>query len=167
MGYKVIVSTEVQLEYGKADVIITTTKSGINLKCDANELLVEVKTGASLSLSQLFRYFLDEQSNMIVVWRVRRRQVLVFEAQRINLLLTEFMRIICLRANRLLSSPQLQTCQHIPQSNYQPRGEELGKMFQDYSDAVIETLPCVLQIIIEKLAINKTTNDEARGEQRR
>jgi len=155
MGYKVLVSTEVQLEYGKADVIITVTKSGINLKCNAHELVVEVKTGASLSLSQLFRYLLDERSNTIVVWRVRRRQVLVFSTQKIKLLLMEFVRIVCLRGARLLLSPQPLQCQHALQSNYQPTSEKLEKMFEDFADALVETLPNALEIIIDKLGVKK------------
>lgn len=154
MGYKVLVSTETELEYGKADVLITITNYSINLKCGANELLVEVKTGNSISLSQLFRYLLDGKRETIVIWRVRRRQVLAFKAQEIKFLLMEFMRMICLRGNRLLSSPQLQPCQHRSQPNYQPTAEELEKMLIDYSKAIIETLPYALQTILKELEIN-------------
>lgn len=150
MGYNVMISTETQLEYGKADVTITITKYGINLKCNANELLVEVKTGNSISLSQLFRYLMDKRSNTIVVWRVRRRQILVFETESIKPLLMEFMRIVCLRGTRLLSSPQL-TCQHTQRADYQPTQEALQKMFQDFAEALVETLPYILEAITERL----------------
>ena len=151
MGFKVLISTEAELEYGKADILITITNYGLNLKGNAKELLVEVKTGNSLSLSQLFRYLLDEKSDTIVVWRIRRRQVLVFNAQEIKPLLTEFMRIICLRANRLLSSQQIQPCQHKNQWNYKSSQEELEKAFKEFSAALVETLPVVLQTIIKQL----------------
>jgi hypothetical protein len=156
MGYKVAVSTEEELEYGKADILITVTNYGLNLKGMTKELLVEVKTGNSLSLSQLFRYLLDARSDTIVVWRVRKRQVLVFNAQNIKPLLTEFTRIICLRGVRFLSSPQLQQCQHVKQSNYLPTQEELQKMFEDFAEALVETLPNALKIIIEKLDIKNS-----------
>ena len=153
MGYKVMISTEAELEYGKADVIITITRYGINLKCDANELLVEVKTGISLSLSQLFRYLLAERGSTIVAWRIRRRQVLIFDIQDLKPLLIEFMKMCILRGSRLLSSPQPPTCQHTPRSNWQPTQEELQNMFQDFAKAIIETIPHVLKAILQRLNI--------------
>jgi hypothetical protein len=155
MGYKVMISTEAELEYGKADILITITPYGVNLKSKGSELMVEVKTGNSLSLSQLFRYLLDGRSNMIVVWRVKRRQVLTFDAENIRPILMEFMRMICLRGARLLSSPQL-SCQHSPQMDYRPTQEELQKMFQDFAEALTLTLPHALEIIIEKLGVQNS-----------
>jgi hypothetical protein len=152
-GYKVIISTEAELEYGKADILITITSYGLNLTGNAKELIVEVKTGNSISLSQLFRYLLDERSDKIIVWRVRKRQILVFNAQKIRPLLTEFMRMICLRANRLLSSQQIQPCHHAKQLNYSPTQEELEKMFEEFSEALVETLPSVTQTILDSLGI--------------
>lgn len=151
MGYKVAISTEAELEYGKADILITVTSYGLNLKGEAKELLVEVKTGNSLSLSQLFRYLLDERSDTIVVWRVRKRQILIFNAEKIKPLLVEFMRMICLRANRLLSSHQIPPCQHTKQSNYQPSQEELKIALEEFSEALVETLPIALQTILKEL----------------
>ena len=155
MGYNVRISTETELEYGKADVTITITNYGINLRCNANELLVEVKTGRSISLCQLFRYLIDKRSNTIVVWRVRRRQVLVFDTEDIKPLLMEFMRMICLRGTRLLSSPQ-QACQHTQRPDYQPTQEALQEMFQDFAEALTETLPNILEAITERLGIDNS-----------
>jgi hypothetical protein len=151
MGYKVLILTEAELEYGKADILITTTKFGINLKYKTNELLVEVKTGNSLSLSQLFRYLLDRQCNTIIVWRVRRRHILVFNAQQIEPLLREFMKMICLRANRLLTSPTPPTCSHERHSNQEPTQEDLKKALEEFSQALVETLPVILQTILKEI----------------
>jgi len=78
---------------------------------------------------------------------------LVFEAQNIEPLLLEFVRMICLRGTRLLSSPQPTTCQHTQQSSYQPTGKALEKMFQDFAQALVETLPCILEAILKRLEI--------------
>ncbi|MEM3640574.1 MAG: hypothetical protein QXH37_01435, partial [Candidatus Bathyarchaeia archaeon] len=112
MGHKVIITTEAELNYGRADILITITNYGLNLKSKAKDLLVEVKTGNSLSFIQLFRYFLDGKSDTIIVWRVRKRQVLVFNAEKFKPLIAEFMRMICLRAIRLLSSNHQIISQH-------------------------------------------------------
>jgi hypothetical protein len=158
LGYNVMISTEAELEYGKADVMITITGYGINLRCKANNLLIEVKTGNSLSLCQLFRYLMDKRSDTIVVWRVRRHQILIFSTETIEPLVMEFVRMVCLRGTRLLSSPQLM-CQHTQQPDYSPTQEELEKMLQDFSKALVETLPYVLEAITERLGIK---NSEAK-----
>lgn len=156
MGYNVMISTEAKLEYGKADIVITITRYGVNLKCCGNKLMVEVKTGKSLSLSQLFRYLLQESHSTIVVWRIRKRQVLVFKAQEIEPLLMEFVKMICLRASRLLSPSPSATCQHSQHSGYQPSQKELQEMFQDFGSALLETLPYVLETIAEKLGVHSS-----------
>lgn len=154
MGYKVLISTEAQRDYGKVDVLINVTNYGLNLKNSTKELLVEVKTGNSLSLTQIFRYLLDSKSEDIVVWRIKRRQILVFNVSEIKPLLIEFIRMLCLRGIRLLSSQQIQPCQHERERCYQPKQEELEEMFRDFSKALIETLQSILQVIIEKLGIS-------------
>jgi len=153
MGYNVMISTETKLEYGKADVTIAVTKYGIDLKCASNELLVEVKTGNSLSLPQLLRYLMDKRSKTILVWRVRRRQILFFNAESMKPLLMEFVRMICLRGTRLLSSPQ-SLCRHVQLPDYEPTQEALQTMFQDFAKALIETLPHILEAITEGLRGN-------------
>ena len=154
MGRKVLISSEAKIEYGKADVIITLTNYGMNLKRDANELLVEVKTGISLSLSQLFRYLLDRRGSEIVVWRVRKRQVLVFDIQELEPLLLEFTKMCILRGTRLLATTELTPCEHLSRLNgWSPTQEELNDMFQDFATALVETLPSTVKIILEKLGI--------------
>lgn len=156
MGYNVIVSTEAELEYGRADIVVTVTRYGVNLKSRENELMVEVKTGKSLSLSQLFRYLLQDSNGTIVVWRIRNRQILVFKRSEIEPLLIEFVKMICLRARRLLSSPAPTKCQHLQRFGYQPSQQELEEMFRDFACAIMETLPCVLEAIAENLGAHKS-----------
>lgn len=151
-GYNVTISTETPLEYGKADVTIEVANYGVNLKCKTKEILVEVKTGSSLSLCQLFRYLLEKRNSTIVVWRIRKRQILIFNAEDIELLLIEYMRMIYLRGARLLSSTH-SVCQHIRQTNYSPTQEVLQKMFQDFAEALTETLPSILEILTKRLGI--------------
>ena len=163
MGYKVLVSTEAELEYGKVDVLVTVTNYGLNLKNSAKELLVEIKTGNSLSLTQIFRYLMDSRSDTIIVWRIRRRQVLVFDVHEVKPLLTEFVRMLCLKGMRLLSAEHIQPCQHERERCHQPKQNELEQMFRDFSKALIETLPSILQIITEKLGISTLQlNEDAR-----
>ena len=153
MGYKIAISTEIDLDYGKADILITLTNYGLSLKNATKRLIIEVKTGNSISFSQIFRYLLDSKCNTIIVWRVRKRQVLVFNAQKLKPLLVEFARMIYLRAERLLSSEQMPSCQHMRNLSYQPSQQEIQQAFEDFSEALVETLPVVLEIILKQLGI--------------
>jgi hypothetical protein len=155
MGYTVMISSETKIEYGKVDVIITITNYGINLRSNTNELMVEVKTGISLSLSQLFRYLINKRGNTIIVWRIRKRQVLIFNIQDFEPLLIEFMKMCIMRGSRLLSSLETPQCEHTKRLDWQPTQEELQNMFQDFAKAVTETLPYILKAILERLDIKK------------
>ncbi|MEM3612654.1 MAG: hypothetical protein QW090_04785 [Candidatus Bathyarchaeia archaeon] len=155
LGCNVIISTESELEYGKADVIIRVTNYGLNLKNEVKELLIEVKTGNSLSLTQIFRYFMDSRSETIIIWRITKHQVLVFDAYKIRPLLSEFIRMLCLRGIRLLSSQHTQPCQHKHEQRRNFQQEKIEEMFEKFSKALVETLPLILQVIIEKLEISK------------
>lgn len=155
LGYNVIISTESELEYGKADIIIRVTNYGLNLKNKVKELLIEVKTGNSLSLTQIFRYFMDSRSETIIIWRIIKHQVLVFDACEIRPLLAGFIRMLCLRGIRLLSSQHIQPCQHKQKHLHNHQQKKIEEMFEEFSKALIETLPLILQVIIEKLEISK------------
>jgi len=158
MGYAVAISTETGLEYGKADIIITITRTGVNLKHQTEELIIEVKTGNSLSFSQLFRHLLSGKDNSIIIWRVRKRQILIFNTENLQPLLAEFATMIYLRGNRLLSSSQF-TCEHEPREDYHPTQEVLQVAIQEFSQGLIETLPSVIIAAIQKLGLQ---NKEAK-----
>jgi len=153
MGYAVLISSEKNVEYGKVDIFIVPNRHGISLHCRNKEIAVEVKTGFSLSLSQLFRYTLDNPDRAIVLWRIRNKQILVFEGTVLKPLLAQFMRMCILRARRFLTNSET-SCGHIiPFKTWSPTQEELKAMFYEFAQAVSETLPSVTKAVSEKLDI--------------
>jgi len=153
-GYRVSFSTEANTEYGKVDVLIKLTNYRVSLQYGIKEVKVEVKTGLSLSLSQLLRYILDYTDRAVVLWRIRSRQVLVFEGSELKPLLTQFMKMIISRGKRLLESPEV-PCEHITQlGNWSPTQQELQETLLDFVKAVTETLPSVIKAVAEELDIN-------------
>ena len=157
MGYKIAISTERDLEYGKADILVNLRNYGLSLKNATKELMIEVKTGNSLSLNQIFRYLLDSKCDTIIVWRIRKRQVLAFNAQELRPLLEEFTKMLCLRGLRLLSTEHFQVYSHVEdrtrrriKTTRQMEQERLEIFFREFSEALTETLPLVLQIVLKK-----------------
>ncbi len=115
-------------------------------------MLVEVKTGFSLSLSQLFRCMFDNAQSL-VLWRVRSRQVLVLERIELEPLLELFMKMTIVRGKRLLARLD-GPCSHESQlRNWSSSQQELQGMLSDFLNAVTETLPIAVDAVLRKLGI--------------
>lgn len=158
MGFSVLILNEVETEYGRVDVLIKPTNFGVKLQYGINELTVEVKTGLSLSFSQIFRYLLDRENETIVLWRIRNRQVLLFRGTHLKPLLMRFMKTCILRGERLLAD-QTSTCDHPKQSDWSPTQEEIQAMLDDFAKALVETLPCVVKTVFETLEVKENGAD--------
>jgi len=151
MGLTAQISTEKATQYCKTDVLILLNGHGVSLLNNGKEVAVEIKTGYSLSLSQLYRYMLEKPDRDLVLWRIRNRQVLTFEGTSLKPLLIQFMRMFVLRANRLSKDTET-PCEHSFQNrNWSPSQQQLQEAFSDFAHSVIETLPSVVETIVKML----------------
>jgi hypothetical protein len=150
-GHTVTVTTEENIKYGKVDVLIVPSNHGLSLHSNQMEIAVEVKTGFSLSLPQVFRYMLDNVDRTLILWRIRNKQILLFEGTKLKPLLTQFMKMIVSRAERFLSNPET-SCEHVPEcKSWSPNQRQLQAAFSDFSDAVVKTLPSVVETVVMML----------------
>jgi hypothetical protein len=150
-GYSVLVTDEKKLEYGKVDILIVPNGHGVDLHFNKKEVGIEVKTGVSLSLPQVFRYMLDNTERTLILWRIRNQQILLFEGTKLRPLLTQFMMMIISKAERLLSNPEM-SCNHPRESKkWSPSQQQLQEAFSDFADGIIKTLPCVIKTVKEML----------------
>jgi len=79
-------------DHGVVDVAIKPRGFGVIVEGDEAIVVVEVKTGRRISLAQLFRYLLDHPNAILVVWRVRLRQVFTLKRENLeNLLRISFL----------------------------------------------------------------------------
>jgi hypothetical protein len=147
----VTITTEEHTEYGKVDIFIVPFSYGLNLYSKQMKIAVEVKTGFSFSLPQLFRYMMDGGRESLILWRIRNSQVLVFEMTEIKPLLAQFAKMVTFRANRLLLAHEPE-CKHIANCrNWSPTQHHLQATFSDFSEGVIKTLPKVVETILTRL----------------
>ena len=146
-GYSVLVTDEEMLEYGRVDVLIIPNGQGVDLHFEKKEIGIEVKTGGSLSFPQVFRYMLDNPERILILWRIRNEQILLFEGSKLRPLLTQFMLMIATRAQRLLLNSEM-LCHHAPESkNWSPNQSQLQEAFSDFSDGIIKTLPLLIEAV--------------------
>ena len=106
-GHKVTIAAEASIRYGTADILIIPTNHGINIQSNKVEIVVEIKSGFSLSVTQILRYLIDNNRRALILWRIRNQQVLLFEATEIEELLMQFVKMIIARArdySKLLNS---------------------------------------------------------------
>lgn len=151
LGLTVEISTEKLIEYCKADVLILPNGHGISLVRDKKEVAVEVKTGYSLSLIQLYRYIIDDPNRDLVLWRIRNKQILIFDGASLKPLLIQFMKMFILRANRFLAGIDIPCKHNLEHANWSPNQQQLQEAFMDFAHSVVETLPCVVEVVAQIL----------------
>lgn len=146
-GFSVLVANEKNLEYGRVDILIIPNRHGVDLHLNRKEIVIELKTGRTFSFSQIFRYMLDNEERTLILWRIRNRQVLLFEGNRIKPLLAQFMKMIISRAERLLSNQEM-PCEHVLNcNNWSPNQQQLQEAFTAFSNGIIATLPSVVETV--------------------
>jgi hypothetical protein len=159
MGYSVSILSEAETKYGKVDVLIKPTNFGIALQYGTNELMIEIKTGVSVSIPQIFRYLLDKESDTIILWRIRKRQVLSFNGELLTPLLKRYMKTCILRGQRLLATPEQTSCKHSSPTDWSPTQGELQEMLEDFAVTIVETLPLVVKTVFEKLGVKRIDSE--------
>lgn len=100
-------------EYGRTDITVKPAKFGVVVEAYGRNVVVEVKTGRSVSFAQIFRYLLQHPDTVVVVWRVSARQVFALEGGKMKALLSLVVSSAISRALRLLECDVL-TCSHNP-----------------------------------------------------
>lgn len=150
-GHSVMITTEENVHFGKVDVFIVPTNFGLNLHAARLEIAIEIKGGYSLSLPQIFRYMVDNENRLLILWRIRNQQVISFCGHEIRELLIQFNKMIIARADRLLATAH-PTCLHESfKGNWSPSQEHIRETFVDFSKGVVKTLPTVLERVAEAL----------------
>jgi hypothetical protein len=162
MGLTVAISTEEMIQYCKADILIFFNGHGVSVLNHTKEVAVEIKTGYSLSLTQLYRYMLEKPDRDLVLWRIRNRQVLTFQGATLKPLLTQFMKMVILRASRLLNGADASCKHNFQERNWSPNQQQLQEAFSDFANSIIDTLPSVIEIVAKKLDGARATTTEKR-----
>jgi len=150
-GFKISVQDEVEGDYGRVDVLLRPTNSGVFLKYKGIEIIVEIKTGKGLSYDQIFRYLIDRPNATIIVWRVMMRQIVTIDQKRTNQLLPAYLETIIRRGTRLLDGDKVTQCGH-NHTNEKPYViENPEELLNNFASALSETMPKVIDTILQML----------------
>jgi hypothetical protein len=150
-GFHLSVQDEVEGNCGRVDVLIRRVGSGVLLDLGRSRIVIEVKTGLSLSYTQLFRYLIsDPDIATIVVWRVRLRQILIIHRSKVEELIKTYMKVAIRRGEKLLRG-EITPCDHNPPNRRGHIIQDPQRILDDFLSALIETLPRVVEAILHVL----------------
>jgi len=142
------VEEEVDRIYGRPDIVVRTTATGIIIEvANALEVLVEVKTGASFTYAQIFRYFIEKPKAVLVLWRVTQRQIIVIDGRKIRGLLLMIMEAALNRGTAILNG-EYKECNHNPVMSEPYTIEDAQGLVDDFLSALAETIPSVVETVL-------------------
>jgi len=144
----IAVQGEVGGEYGRLDVLVRRLSGGLLLiSSGANEVIVEVKTNLGFSLRQVLRYLLERTSATAVVWRVRKRQMLVVDGKKHRWLLALFAAAAIQHGLTILNG-EFEECGHSPPKNSQYEIPDPQETLDDFLTCLVEGLPRVVELVL-------------------
>ena len=147
-GLSFVVKEEVKGSYGKPDVIVKVTTTGLILEVNGKiEVIVEVKSGESFSYAQIFRYLAEKPNAILTLWRVVKRQTLVFEGEKLHRLLLMVMRAALDRGNSILNGEYWE-CDHNPIVEEGKNHRNFQNFIDQFLSALTENTADTAEIIV-------------------
>lgn len=147
-GFDLQSNDEVDNEYGRADILIETTFTGLQVNLNGSKIIIEVKTGKGISYSQLFRYLIGEpETSIIIVWRVLVGQTFALVREEVNDIIIAYMNTIIRRGEKLLEE-DIQQCTHKAPYNSTYVIKNPQKVINEFTDALSENLPKAVDNIL-------------------
>jgi hypothetical protein len=148
-GLNAVVEGEVAGDYGRLDVIIRLVNQGIMLEFKDASIIIELKTGASISLIQLLRYGMEYPNSIIVVWRIRMKQFFMIDMRRHGRILFAIMFAALNRGLAILNGAFTE-CHHNNRGNQNKasRMENPQQLVDELFSSLSSDLPSVLEMIL-------------------
>ena len=145
------VEEEVKGEYGRPDIIVKPTRTGVILKiANMLEIIIEVKTGEGFTYSQLFRYLVEKPDAILFVWRVAKHQIIRIDGKRCRNLLLLVMEAALERGLTILED-EYGECDHTPVRNSPYVIEDAQAMVDDFLTAMVDTLPVIVESVLNAI----------------
>jgi len=151
------VDGEVSGEYGRLDVLVRRLNGGLlQVKAGDKELIVEVKTNTGLRVKQALRYLVERPEATAVIWRVRKRQILVIDGKKHRWLLAIYV-AIALHQGLTVLKEDFMVCNHnLTDSSFElkdPQG-----FLDDFLTSLAEGLPKIVNAVLQLLGARIENN---------
>jgi hypothetical protein len=159
-GLNAVVEGESSGDYGRLDVIIRLISQGIMLEFKDAAIIIELKTGVSVSLIQLLKYGIENPDSIIAVWRIRMKQFFIIDMRKHRQILLAIMFAAINRGLAILSGTATE-CHHNNRNsqNKASRVENPQQLLDELFTSITNDLPSIVDAIL-RLAGEKSRASE-------
>ncbi|MEM2093490.1 MAG: hypothetical protein QXE16_04320 [Candidatus Bathyarchaeia archaeon] len=140
------VEQEVDGVFGRPDVTVKPTMTGVLVEVEDLEIIIEVKTGRGFSYSQLIRYWLERPNSICVIWRVIPNQVLVIDPNKHHSIL-ELCLIAAIRRGIDILNSKNEECRHNPTRSMGTCIVDAQNVLDSYFDSMQKSLPKIVRTV--------------------
>jgi len=152
---RLAVNGEVNCGLGRLDILVKRLNGGLlQVQTGGHELIIEIKTNMSFGMKQALRYLIEKPDATAIIWRVRKRQILVIDGRKHRWLIIAYI------------AAALQHGLTILNEDYMPCNHDLaGKPFElkdpqafldDFLASLVEGLPKVVDMVMRLLRRENT-----------
>jgi hypothetical protein len=144
------VNGEVDCGLGRLDVLVKRLNGGLlQVQASGHELIVEIKTNMGFGMKQALRYLVERPDATAIIWRVRKRQILVIDGRKHRWLLIAYI-AAALQQGLTILNEDFTTCDHDftdkPFEVNDPQG-----FLDDFLTSLIDGLPKVVDAVMQLL----------------
>jgi len=132
--------------FGRSDIVVKPTASGVLVELNDHEIVIEVKTGENFKYSQIVRYWLERPKAIFIIWRVIRNQVLVIDSSMHHAIL-ELCLLAAIRRGLDVLNGRIEECTHDPARNVKCGDVDMQKVLNAYFQSLQKSLPKIVSII--------------------
>ncbi|MBS7646709.1 MAG: hypothetical protein QW660_08650 [Candidatus Bathyarchaeia archaeon] len=140
------IEQEVDGVFGRPDVTVKPTMTGVLVEIEDLEIIIEVKTGRGFSYSQLIRYWLERPNSICVIWRVIPNQVLVIDPNKHHSIL-ELCLIAAIRRGIDILNSKNEECRHNPTRSMGTCIVDAQNVLDSYFDSMQKSLPKIVRTV--------------------
>ncbi|MEM3551176.1 MAG: hypothetical protein QXN87_05470 [Candidatus Bathyarchaeia archaeon] len=156
-GSKIKVEQETSSLYGKPDIVVKPTRTGVLVAMADIEIVIEVKTGVGFSYAQLIRYIVEKPNAIGIIWRILQNQILILDSQKHRSLLMLCLEAALKRGLDILNG-KVEECEHNPTRNFKIEIEDAQRLFDQYLIALAKSLPKIVWTVYEIIQRRHTIN---------
>ena len=157
------VDGEFSCEYGRLDVLVRRLNGGLlQVQAGGKELIVEIKTNMGVSMKQALRYLMEKPEATAIVWRVRKRQILVIDGKKHRALIAIYI-AAALQQGLTVLNGDFTPCNH----NLMAEPFELKNpqsFLDDFLTCLTDGLPKIVDMVLEALLISPQSLGMGAGE---
>jgi hypothetical protein len=147
---RLAVNGDVDCEFGRIDVLVKKLNGGLlRVQTGTKELIIEIKTNMSFSMKQALRYLIEKPDATAIIWRVRKRQILIIDGRKHRWLILAYI-AAALQQGLAILNEDFTPCDHdFTNRSFEVRDPQ--GFLDDFLTALVDGLSKVVDTVLQLL----------------